>query len=339
MFKGLLSAAPAWGSILGVGPELSRTVGAGPIACPGRGRRAPPLSPNILSTLWARRSSAVDRRSQPMNASLRVRLLALGLATLIVACESPRVVSPPNVATTERHDNSHGARPSIVLVHGAFADGSSWQRLIPLLQNDGYSVAVVQNNLASFADDVARTKRIIDAQTGPVIVVGHSYGGAVITDAAAGMARVSALIYLAAFAPDAGEPIGAFLGQFSSPLGAALRPDAAGFLYIDRALFRDVFAADVSTAATRVMAATQQPWNAAALGAAPATAAWRTIPSWYVVSKRDQAINPDLERFYAARMRAHTTEIESSHVSFISHPNVIARLIEDVATTVSARGS
>jgi len=114
MFKGLLSAAPAWGSILGVGPELSRTVGAGPIACPGRGRRAPPLSPNILSTLWARRSTAVDRRSQPMNASLRVRLLALGLATLIVACESPRVVSPPNVATTERHDNSHGARPSIV---------------------------------------------------------------------------------------------------------------------------------------------------------------------------------------------------------------------------------
>ena len=267
------------------------------------------------------------------------RLLAVGLATLTVACESPGVVSPPNVAPTEQRDVGHAAKPSIVLVHGAFADGSSWQRLIPLLQRDGYSVAVVQNNLASFADDVARTKRIIVAQTGPVIVVGHSYGGAVITAAAAGNANVSALIYLAAFAPDAGEPIGAFLGQFPSPLGAALRPDAAGFLYIDRALFRDVFAADVSTATTRVMAATQQPWNGAALSAAPAAAAWRTVPSWYVVSKRDQAINPDLERFYAARMGAHTTEIESSHVSFISHPNVIARLINGVATTVSARGS
>ena len=274
-----------------------------------------------------------------MNASVRERLLAFGLITLIVACESPRLVSPPNVATTERHDVGHGARPSIVLVHGAFADGSSWQRLIPLLQNDGYSVAVVQNNLASFADDVARTRRIIVAQTGPVIVVGHSYGGAVVTAAADGNANVSALIYVAAFAPDAGETIGAFLGEYPSALGAALRPDAAGFLYVDRALFRDVFAADVSTATTRVMASTQQPWNAAALGAAPATAAWRTIPSWYVVATRDQAINPNLERFYAARMRARTTEIESSHVPFISHANVIAQLIEDVATTVSGRGS
>src|SRR5215469_9800734 len=135
---------------------------------------------------------------------------------------------------------------TIVLVHGAFVDGSSWQKVIPILQSDGYTVMAVQNPLTSLPDDVATTKRVIDAQEDPVVVVGHSYGGAVITEAAAGNPNVKALVYLSAFAPEAGEAIGAFGEKYPAPLGPTLRPDAAGFLYIDRAQLRDVFARDVS---------------------------------------------------------------------------------------------
>ena len=172
------------------------------------------------------------------------------------------------------------AKPTIVLVHGAFADGSAWQRVIPILERDGYTVIAVQNALASLAGDVETTKRVIDAQKGPVVAVGHSYGGAVITGAAAGNANVKALVYIAAFAPEAGEPIGAFNEKYPSALGPALRPDAAGFLYIDRAQFRDVFAKDVSLAETRVMAATQKPVSGSVFGASVERPAWKTIPAW-----------------------------------------------------------
>src|SRR6266550_2610614 len=168
------------------------------------------------------------------------------------------------------------AKPTIVLVHGAFADGSSWQRVIPILQRDGYNVIAVQNPLTSLAADVETTKRVVDAQTGPVVLVGHSYGGAVITAAAAGSSNVK----------------------------------------------------------TRVFAATQKPIIGSVFGAAPDQAAWKTIPSWYLVSQDDKAINPDLERFYAKRMNARTTEIKSSHVPFISHPADVARLIEQAASAV-----
>jgi pimeloyl-ACP methyl ester carboxylesterase len=148
-------------------------------------------------------------------------------------------------------------KPSIVLVHGAFADGSGWQKVIPILEADGYFVTAVQNPLTSLPDDVATTKRVIDGQKGPVVVVGHSYGGAVITGAAAGNSNVKALVYVAAFAPESGEPLGAPGEKFApSPLSSALVPDAAGFLYIDRAKFHDVFCKDLSEADARVMAAT-----------------------------------------------------------------------------------
>src|SRR5216110_2538617 len=148
------------------------------------------------------------------------------------------------------------AKPTIVLVHGAFADGSSWQRVIPILQRDGYNVIAVQNPLTSLAADVETTKRVVDAQTGPVVLVGHSYGGAVITAAAAGSANVKALVYIAAFAPEPGEPIGAFGERYPTQLGTGFRPDKAGFLYIDPARFHELFAADVPVAETRVAAAT-----------------------------------------------------------------------------------
>lgn len=225
----------------------------------------------------------------------------------------------------------------IVLVHGAFADGTGWQHVIPSLEEDGYPVIAVQNPLTSLSDDVATTKRVIDAeaQTGPVVVVGHSYGGAVITGAAAGNSNVKALVYIAAFAPDAGEPVAAFLEQYPSLLGTGLVPDAAGFLYIDRAKFREIFAADVDRTEARVMAATQKPISGQIFGQALAAAAWKSIRSWYLVSTEDNAINPDLERFYAKRMGATMSEISSSHVAFISHPEEVAKLIKKVARAVT----
>ena len=223
------------------------------------------------------------------------------------------------------------AKPTIVLVHGAFADGSSWERVIPILQRDGYTVIAVQNPLASLAGDVETTKRVIDAQQGPVVLVGHSYGGAVITEAAAGSPNVKALVYIAAFAPEVGEPIGAFGEKYPTKLGAGLRPDAAGFLYIDRAQFRELFAADVPAAETAVAAATQKPIIGTVFAASVSQAAWKTIPSWYLVAQNDHAINPELERFYAKRMGATTVEVASSHVPFLSHPAEVARLIEQAA--------
>ena len=230
---------------------------------------------------------------------------------------------------------THGAsmKPSIVLVHGAFADASGWSKIIPILEKDGYEVTAVQIPLTSLPDDVATTKRVIDAQKGPTVVVGHSYGGAVITGAAAGNSNVKALVYVAAFAPDAGEPLGAVGSKFAEPaLNTALVPDAAGFLYIDRAKFHDDFCKDVPAAEARIMAATQKPLNRSVFGASVVNAAWKTIPSWYIVSTEDHAINPDTERFYAKRANAKTTELKSSHVSFLSHPKEVVKVIEAAAS-------
>ncbi|HEY2798715.1 MAG TPA: alpha/beta hydrolase [Thermoanaerobaculia bacterium] len=222
-------------------------------------------------------------------------------------------------------------KPTIVLVHGAFADASSWQRVIPILQKDGYEVVAVQIPLASLAGDIEWTKRVLDAQKGPVVLVGHSYGGGVITGAAAGSAKVQALVYLAAFAPEAGEPLGAFGDKYPVALNSALRPDPAGFLYVDPAKFQEDFCADLPATDARVAAATQKPVHNSVFGASVPVAAWKTIPSWYLVSQDDHAINPDLERFYAKRMNAKTSEIKASHVAFISHPDVVAKLIEEAA--------
>ena len=224
------------------------------------------------------------------------------------------------------------SKPSIILVHGAFADATGWQHVIPLLERQGYFVTAVQNPLKTLEDDIATTRRLIDAQEGRVVVVGHSYGGVVITGAAAGSDKVDALVYIAAFAPDAGEPIGPLLERYPSAIGAALRPDAAGFLSIDRASFREVFAGDVEETEARVMAATQKPISGAIFGAAVSAPAWKTIPSWYLIATADRAINPDLQRFFATRMGATTSEVEASHVPFVSRPNEVARCIAAAAT-------
>lgn len=226
-------------------------------------------------------------------------------------------------------------KPIIVLVHGAFADAFGWESVITILQRHGYDVIAVENPLSSLAADIETTRRVIDAQKGPVVLVGHSYGGAVITEAAAGSRNVKALVYIAAFAPEVGEAIGAFGDKYPAPLGNALRPDAAGYLYVDRALFRDVFAKDVPQAETNVMAATQKPIIGNVFGSSVSKAAWKSIPSWYLVAKNDRAINPDLERFYAKRIGAKTVELNSSHVAFVSHPIEVSRLIEEAAVTAA----
>jgi pimeloyl-ACP methyl ester carboxylesterase len=236
--------------------------------------------------------------------------------------------------------SADSAKPTIVLVHGAFADGSSWARVIPLLENDGYTVIAVQNPLTSLTDDVATTKRVIEAQKRPVVVVGHSYGGAVITSAAAGNANVKALVYVAAFAPDTGEVLAAPGAKFAPPaLSSALVPDAAGFLYVDRTKFHDVVCKDIPLADARIAAATQKPVSGSVFTASVPGAAWKTIPSWYIVASDDQAINPDLERFYAKRIGATTTEIKSSHVPFLSHPKDVAKVIEAAATASTVRAT
>jgi pimeloyl-ACP methyl ester carboxylesterase len=228
--------------------------------------------------------------------------------------------------------NRDHSKTCVVLVHGAFADASSWRKVIPLLEKDGFTVNGVQIPLKSLADDVATTKRVIDAQKDDVILVGHSYGGAVITDAAAGNAKVKALVYVAAFVPDEGETLGGLIERFSpSPLGTALMPDSAGYLYIDRTKFQNVFANDLPENEAAVLAATQKPIAGAIFGEDVKAAAWKTIPSWYVVSTQDNAINPDLERFMAKRIGAQMKEIKASHVGFISQPAEIAKVIEAAA--------
>jgi pimeloyl-ACP methyl ester carboxylesterase len=233
---------------------------------------------------------------------------------------------------------SRAEKPTIVLVHGAFADATSFQELIGMLQQQHYRVIAVQNPLTSFDADIATTKRLLEAQHGPMIVVGHSYGGAVITGAAAGNPNVKALVYVAAFAPDAGEPIAALQKNYPPPeLSNALVPDAAGFLYVDTAKFREVVAADLPVKLTRIAAVTQKPLISSVFTASTPQAAWRSIPSWYLVATEDHAINPDLERFYAKRMKAHTTEVKSSHVMYIAHPVEVAKAIEEAAKATTGQ--
>ena len=226
---------------------------------------------------------------------------------------------------------------TVILVHGAFADGSGWGDVIPNLEKEGYNVIAVQNPLTSYADDVATTRRVIDTQSGSVVLVGHSYGGAVITGAARGAANVRVLVYVTAFGPDAGENLQALLQQYPSKIGTALVPDAAGFLYIDRSKFKEAFAGDVSERDLSVLSAAQKPINSQTFGQVYEAPAWKDIPSFYLIAKNDQAINPDLQRMFAERMKATTREVESSHVPFVSQPAAVSAIIKEAAEATRER--
>ena len=224
------------------------------------------------------------------------------------------------------------ADTTVVLVHGAFADTSSWDKVIPLLQAKGLKVVAVNNPLTSLANDAAATKHVIDAQTGRVILVGHSWGGAVITQAGADD-KVKALVYVAAFAPSEGEAVGQLGKEFPvTPGVASLKPDAAGFLYVPEESMIHNFAADLPPATAKVMAVTQGPIQAKSFGEALTVAAWKTRPSYYIVSANDRMIPPDLERAFAKKLHATTTELKSSHVSLLSHPQEVADVILKAAS-------
>lgn len=232
-------------------------------------------------------------------------------------------------------NHSTDTKPSIVLVHGAFADASGWQKIILALQKKGFSATAVQLPLKSLEDDVATTERALQSEKGDVVLVGHSYGGAVISGVGALSAKVKALVYVAAFAPDAGESLGVLIDSHApSSLPSAVVPDSAGFLSIDRTKFQSVFAADVTDDEGAVMAVTQKPIAGTIFGEPSAGAAWKNIPSWYIVSTQDHAINPELERFMANRMKAQISELDASHVSYISQPAEVLKVIETAAAAV-----
>ncbi|WP_050475664.1 alpha/beta fold hydrolase [Herbaspirillum rhizosphaerae] len=216
---------------------------------------------------------------------------------------------------------------TVVLVHGAFADGSSWEKVIPLLQAKGLKVVAVQNPLTSLADDVAATQRVVDAQTGKVVLVGHSWGGTVITQAGTSD-KIKALVYVAAFAPSEGEAAGALGKEYAVPPGiATLQMDAAGYLWLPADSVAKNFAQDVSPATAALIAATQGPISAKAFGEPTTVAAWRNKPNYYIVSKQDRMIAPELEQAFAKKINATTTVLNTSHVPMVSQPEKVAEVI------------
>ena len=226
---------------------------------------------------------------------------------------------------------------NIVLVHGAWADGSGWKGIYDILVKDGYNVSIVQEPETSFKEDVAATKRVLAQQDGPCILVGHSYGGGVVTEAGTDPAVVG-LVYIAAHMPDAGENEADDGKRFPSDLGksGAIKKTADGFTYIDPAQFHDYFAADLPAEQAAFMSRSQVLNFADNFSATITAAAWRTKPSWMLVSKKDRAINPDLERWYAARAKSQTVEVAgASHAVYVSHPKEVAELIESAARAVS----
>ena len=244
-------------------------------------------------------------------------LLSAGAATVLAGRVSAQTTPPAKAR-------------NIVLVHGLFADGSSWSEVIPLLQARGLNVVSVQNPLTTLPDAVAAATRVLDRQDGPTVLAGHSFSGMIVTEAGV-HPNVSAVVYVAARAPDAGEDFGALAGRFPAP------PASAGIVYdgdegrLSEAAFLRDFAGDLPTAKARALFAVQQPFNRALLAGRTANAAWWSKPSYYAVSTEDRTINPELQRYLAKRMGAKTIELRSSHVSLISHPTEVTRLILDAA--------
>ena len=230
---------------------------------------------------------------------------------------------------------ANGGVKNVVLVHGGFVDGSGWQRVYDTLKKDGYTVSIAQIPTISLVDDVAMTKRILAAQDGPAILVGHSYGGVVITEAG-NDPKVAGLVYIAAFAPDKGESVSALIKN--PPPGAQappILPPQDGFLLLDRTKFRASFAADVSADAAAFMADSQVPWGLDALNAAVTDPAWKTKPSWYLVTTEDKMIPPDAQRAMSKRAGSTVVEAKGSHAVYVSQPRAVADLIAKAANAVT----
>ncbi len=225
-----------------------------------------------------------------------------------------------------------GTKPNIVLVHGAWADGSSWSAVIERLQAHGFWVIAPQFPLTALEDNVARLRQVLEFQDGPTIVVGHSYGGQIMTSLGTNAPNVVGLVYIAAFGLDDGESLGALLAQ--GPVTPALKhlfTDKQGFAWLSEDDFVNHFAADVDPATAKVMYAVQQPLAGSAFNDVMGTPAWKSIPSWYLIAKDDRAIPPEVEMQFATRMGATTVEVASSHVAMVSHPDAVVELVEQAA--------
>ena len=265
-----------------------------------------------------------------LSSSLRRRLSAVLLALALTL----GLVLLPSVSDAAGHG---GAKPTVVLVHGAFADASGWAGVTSRLQRRGYTVVAPANPLRGVAADSSYLASVLASIPGPIVLAGHSYGGEVITNAATGNRNVKALVYVAAFAPDQGETAGGLAAQFPgsqlTPENLVLRPFPVSATqtgldaYINPARFHQIFCADLPTSTAAVMAASQRPAAVTALGEPSGAPAWKTIPSWFLVARQDRAIPAQLQRFEAQRMHAHTREVDSSHVAMMSHPDVVTKLV------------
>lgn len=260
---------------------------------------------------------------------MSTRHIAASLALAATLAMSPKtpVIS---LAPTAVHN--------IVLVHGAFADGSSWSKVIPLLTAKGYRVTAVQNPLTSLADDVSATERAIAVQDGPVILVGHSWAGMVITEAG-NDPKVVGLVYVAAFAPDDGQSIAETTKGFPAAPGLGeAKPDASGFLSLTKKGVDEYFAPDLSAAQRALVYATQGPWNSKALNNKITRAAWKTKPSWYI-AVNDRMISPEYERARAQQINATTTNLNTNHVAMLSQPRAVAAVIVDAASKAMSQNT
>ncbi len=261
-------------------------------------------------------------------------LMISATASALVAVGGFFAVAPAHAAPAAE---AAAGPVTVVLVHGAWADGSSWSKVIPLLQAKGVNVLSVQNPLTSLADDVAAAKRAIAYVKGPVVLVGHSWGGSVITQAGDDP-KVKALVYVAAFANSEGQSGGDLIGAYpKQPVLDEVIADGQGFLYLSEKGVAEDVGQDLPKAEAKVLAATQGALGAGAFGDKVTTAAWKTRPSWYVVSADDRALSPALQRDLAKKLNAKTTVLSSSHYSILSHPKEIAAVIEDAVKAVQAQ--
>ena len=237
-------------------------------------------------------------------------------------------------------ENEMRARPNIVLVHGAWADGSSWSSVIGRLQADGYHVTAPQFPLTSLADDVARLRHVLALQDGPTVVAGHSYGGQVMTALGTDAPNVVGLVYIAAFGIDEGESLGGLLAQGPpTPALAHQFVDEQGLAWLTEDDFVNHFAGDVDPVKAKVLFAVQQPLSTSAFGDVMSVPAWKSLPSWYLVAQDDQALPPDAERMFAQRMGATTIEVPSGHLAMVSHPDEVVKLTETAAEAALAAGA
>lgn len=240
------------------------------------------------------------------------------------------LMQPDGTQATGTTTNATSTNTTIILVHGGWADGSSWGKVITILKNAGHRIIAVQLPLHNSADDIATVKRAIELAGGPVLLVGHSYGGFVITNAAYNNPNVTGLVYVAAFAPDEGESLGTFVTPAKLPPGILIL-DSAGMSYINPDMFHDAFAQDVNMTEADIMAIAQKPFNQSIFTEPSGPPAWKQLKTWYQVSDSDHMIPPDTQRMFAQRMNATTISIDTSHASYVAHPDEIAQLILDAA--------